>query len=87
MKVNPTLVFILIITTLLIIHTPVYSYLTITLALGRSEIWLISWPSHSLFKVSSPVVMGWSHPSSSGMPLSGSKILYHHVHYERDYCH
>jgi hypothetical protein len=28
-----------------------------------------------------------SHPLSVGMPQSGSKILYHHVDYGRDYCH
>jgi len=38
MKVNPAFVFILIIVTLLAIHTHVHSYLAITLALGRSEL-------------------------------------------------
>jgi lysophospholipid acyltransferase (LPLAT)-like uncharacterized protein len=46
MKVNPAFVFILIITTLLAIHTPVHSYLAITLALRHSVTGLLSWPSH-----------------------------------------
>jgi len=48
MKVNPAFVFILIITTSLAIHTLVHSYPAITLALGRFELGLLSWPSHLL---------------------------------------
>ena len=44
MKVNPAFFSILIITTLLAIHTPVYSYLAITSALGRSELGLYHSP-------------------------------------------
>jgi hypothetical protein len=46
MKVNPAFVSILIIATSLAIHTPVHLYLAITLALGGSELGLLSWPSH-----------------------------------------
>jgi hypothetical protein len=42
---------------------------------------------HTFSKVSLPVVMRRLHPPSAEMLQSGSKILYHHVHYGRDYCH
>jgi len=58
MKVNTAFVFILIIATLLAIHTPVHSYPAITLTLGRFELGLLSWPSHLLSKVSSPSIGG-----------------------------
>ena len=48
MKVNPVFISILIITTLLTIHTLVHSYLAIILALGHYIIGLLSWPSHLL---------------------------------------
>ena len=54
MKVNFAFVFILIIATSLAIHTPVHSYLAITLALGRSVIGLLSWPSHLLLRCLRP---------------------------------
>ena len=86
MKVNPAFVSILIIAISLAIHTPVHSYLAITLALRRSELGSFHGP-HTFSKVSSPVVMGRSHPPSSEMLQCGSKILYHHVDYGRDHCH
>jgi len=87
MKVNSALVFILIIATPSTIYTFFYSYLTISSVMGCSKLELISWPSHLLSKVSSLVVMGRLHPPLSRMPQSDSKILYHYVHYEREYCH
>jgi hypothetical protein len=48
MKVNPAFVSILIIATSLTIHTPVHLYPAITLALGCSELGLLSRPSHLL---------------------------------------
>ena len=58
MKVNPVFVSILIIATSLAIHTPVHSYLAITLALRCSELGSFDHGLHTFSKVSSPVVMG-----------------------------
>jgi hypothetical protein len=87
MKINLALVFILIIATSSAIYTFFYLYLTITSVMGCSKLGLISWPSHLLSKVSSFIVMGRLHPPLSRMPQSDFKILYHYVHYEREYCH
>ena len=71
MKVNSTFVFTHY--SHFIGYTLVHSYLAITLALGCFELGLLSWPSHLLSKVSSPVVMGGSHPPS-GMTLVALRL-------------
>ena len=85
MKVNSALVFILIIATPSTIYTFFLLIFNHNISYGCSKLGLISWPSHLLSKVSSFVVMGRLHPSLSRMPQSDSKILYHYMHYEREY--
>jgi hypothetical protein len=87
MKVNSTLVFILIIVTLFVIHTYVHSYSTVTLALGWSELGLILWPSHILLKCFH--LLSWScciilHLRCLKVTPRSYTIM---CIYGRDYCH